>query len=57
MNDPKETVTEITLTFEDGEVRGVWYHPALEPVICALCGKGCKEKGLPVCHNVNPWCG
>ena len=56
-SDTEPIVTEVTLTFDGDKVTGIWYHPEIESVICALCGKGCKEKGLPICVNVNPWCG
>jgi hypothetical protein len=49
-----ESVTEIELVFDEDGVSGVWYHPALAPVLCSLCGKGCTEVK---CVNVNPYCG
>ena len=51
---PKKFVTEVSLVFEGYTVSSPWYHPKLAPVMCALCGKGCKEIR---CVNVNPYCG
>ena len=45
----------IEMTFDGDKVEGVWYDQKIAPVLCALCGKGCKEQSL--CYNVNPWCG
>ena len=50
-----ELKTEIELVFDGSEVKGVWYHPKLEKVLCSLCGKGCV--GIKRCTSVNPWCG
>lgn len=49
------STTEIELTFDGNKVSGVWYHPDLEPVICALCKKNstCTQK----CYRINPYCG
>jgi hypothetical protein len=50
--------TEVALTFEEGlSVSSTWFHPELSPVVCALCGKHCKEEGKPLCVNANPYCG
>lgn len=48
------TKTEITLTFDGNRVSGVWYHPGIAPILCALCKENC---GKLKCHNVNPYCG
>lgn len=47
----------MTLTFEDGRLKSSWMVPEMAPAICAICGKGCIEKGLPMCVNGNPFCG
>jgi len=48
-----ELKTDIELVFDGREVKSVWYHSKLAPVLCALCGKECSTP----CHRVNPWCG
>jgi hypothetical protein len=50
-----ELKTEIELVFDGHELKGAWYHPKIEKVLCSLCGKECK--GLEKCASVNPWCG
>lgn len=52
-----ETKTTIELVFDGKEVKGVWYHPKLAPLLCRLCGKGCDGITKPYCMNVNPYCG
>jgi hypothetical protein len=52
-----EVVTEVTLSFEGRSITTDWFHPDLEPVMCAICGKQCKEKGKPLCVVANPFCG
>jgi hypothetical protein len=56
---PKEKAayTSVTMTFKGLEVSTNWFHPKLSPVMCALCGKQCKERGVPLCVNGNPFCG
>ncbi len=49
-----EIKTEIELVFEGKEVKGMWYHRGMGPIICALCKEDCGETK---CHNVNPYCG
>lgn len=50
-----EPETEIVLSFEGDTVRSDWYHPKMEPILCSLCGKNCKDK--TVCYSTNPYCG
>jgi hypothetical protein len=48
---------EMTLTFDGDSIKSTWMVPEMAPAICAICGKGCIEKGLPMCINGNPFCG
>lgn len=48
---------EMTLTFDGDTIKGDWMIPEMAPAICAICGKQCVEKGLPLCINGNPFCG
>lgn len=50
------TTVDIDLTFEGNTVTS-WYHPKLAPIMCALCGKGCREAGKMPCVRINPYCG
>jgi len=50
-----KAVREIDLTFDGSHVNSSWYDPALEDVLCSLCGKGCTDKSG--CVNANPYCG
>lgn len=49
--------SEMTLTFDGNTIKSDWMIPEMAPAICAICGKNCIEKGLPVCVNANPFCG
>jgi hypothetical protein len=53
---PTETKSEsdIELIFDGDRVISSWYHPELESVLCALCGKNCTDGK---CVNINPYCG
>lgn len=60
MTDQKKTTPissglEIELVFDGDTVSGVWYHPDIAPVLCALCGENCMDKSL--CSSTNPYCG
>lgn len=48
---------EMTLTFDGDRIKSTWMVPEMAPAICAICGKGCLEKGLPMCADGNPFCG
>jgi len=48
---------EMTFTFDGDRVKSTWMVPEMAPAVCAICGKGCAEKGLPMCANGNPFCG
>lgn len=49
---------EQTFTFDGDTIKSDFVSvPELTPCICAICGKGCLEKGLPLCVNGNPLCG
>jgi hypothetical protein len=54
-------VRSARLTFEpDGEtVTYDWYYEEIEPVLCGLCGKGCKKDSLAYmrCQTVAKYCG
>ena len=62
---PNESKTEVTLTFEADTVSASWYHPKLNPILCALCEKDCNNQPKPApgtltvnrCVNINPYCG
>jgi hypothetical protein len=41
----------------DGSMTSDWVQPEMIPVICATCGKRCKELRKPLCRNANPYCG
>jgi len=43
--------------FDAEGVSSQWIYPEMAEVVCALCGKRCKEKGIPLCVNGNPYCG
>lgn len=49
--------SEMTLTFDGDRITGSWMVPEMAPAICAICGKRCLERGLPLCVNANPFCG
>ena len=51
----KRAELEIELTFEGDRAHSPWYDPRLEGVLCALCGRNCKDRSL--CYNANPYCG
>jgi hypothetical protein len=42
---------------DDGTVDFGWYHPVMAPIMCALCGKSCREQGKEPCPNLFPFCG
>lgn len=48
---------EMTFTFDGDRIKSTWMVPEMAPTICSICGKGCVEKGLPMCANGNPFCG
>jgi len=50
-NDSK-TEREINLIFEGDKVSSSWYDKKLEEILCALCGRECKDKSR--CVNANP---
>lgn len=51
-----KTESSIELVFEKNRIKGVWYHPKIAPLLCALCKEknNCDNKK---CHNTNPYCG
>ena len=55
-SNPTGNTIQIDLTF-DGDSCQSWYHPSLAPVMCALCGKNCRERGELPCVRINPYCG
>jgi len=54
----RDVPDKVELRFkEDGNVDFGWYHPCMAPTMCALCGKGCRERGEEPCANLFPFCG
>jgi hypothetical protein len=52
-----ERTQTFTFDFESDSIESNWFQPEMAEIICAVCGQQCKEKGLPLCVNGNPYCG